>query len=238
MLKKMVKTIGTAALSLSAFAALPGAAQAAVGLNGSYYTFSSGPSSAADALSKMAAASGPTATFTATSICYPNCNSSNNYVSDSTSLTSFLGSGATNLSASAANVTSLANHALDLTGYITFSSAGTYSFSTGSDDGSMLYIDGQLVVNNDGLHSYATASGSVSLAAGEHTIRVLQFENGGDTGLAAMINGSAINTNNSAYSLSTLSAVPEPATWGMMILGFGAMGVALRRSRRESTITA
>ena len=28
------------------------------------------------------------------------------------------------------------------------------------------------------------------------------------------------------------SAVPEPATWAMMLLGFGGMGVALRRRRR------
>lgn len=29
------------------------------------------------------------------------------------------------------------------------------------------------------------------------------------------------------------SAVPEPATWAMMLLGFGAAGTALRRSRRR-----
>ena len=29
------------------------------------------------------------------------------------------------------------------------------------------------------------------------------------------------------------SAVPEPATWAMMLLGFGAVGTALRRSRRR-----
>lgn len=32
-------------------------------------------------------------------------------------------------------------------------------------------------------------------------------------------------------------AVPEPATWGMMILGFGIMGAAMRR-RRNSVLTA
>ena len=32
-------------------------------------------------------------------------------------------------------------------------------------------------------------------------------------------------------SLTALQAVPEPATWAMMVLGFGAMGAALRRRR-------
>lgn len=31
------------------------------------------------------------------------------------------------------------------------------------------------------------------------------------------------------------SAVPEPATWGMMLLGFGAMGLVLRRRRQGQT---
>lgn len=29
------------------------------------------------------------------------------------------------------------------------------------------------------------------------------------------------------------AAVPEPATWAMMLLGFGAMGVTMRRRRRQ-----
>ena len=32
------------------------------------------------------------------------------------------------------------------------------------------------------------------------------------------------------------SAVPEPATWGMMTLGFGAMGLAMRRRRADTRI--
>lgn len=32
-----------------------------------------------------------------------------------------------------------------------------------------------------------------------------------------------------------VGAVPEPGTWAMMLLGFGAMGVSLRRRRKSST---
>ena len=32
-------------------------------------------------------------------------------------------------------------------------------------------------------------------------------------------------------------AVPEPATWAMMLVGFGGMGVALRRRRRQTGFT-
>lgn len=35
-----------------------------------------------------------------------------------------------------------------------------------------------------------------------------------------------------AYSLGSLtSAMSEPATWGLMIVGFGVVGVAARRRR-------
>ena len=36
--------------------------------------------------------------------------------------------------------------------------------------------------------------------------------------------------------LSLTNGVPEPSTWAMMLLGFGAMGVALRRRRRPTAI--
>lgn len=37
---------------------------------------------------------------------------------------------------------------------------------------------------------------------------------------------------------STSRAVPEAATWALMLLGFGAIGVALRRSRKELALAA
>lgn len=36
-------------------------------------------------------------------------------------------------------------------------------------------------------------------------------------------------------ALFSTGAVPEPATWAMMLLGFGGIGVAMRRSRRRGS---
>jgi hypothetical protein len=35
-----------------------------------------------------------------------------------------------------------------------------------------------------------------------------------------------------------LPGVPEPATWAMMLLGLGALGVAMRRRTRPETMPA
>jgi len=37
---------------------------------------------------------------------------------------------------------------------------------------------------------------------------------------------------NGAYNVTYSFAVPEPATWALMILGFGAVGFAMRRRRQ------
>ena len=45
----------------------------------------------------------------------------------------------------------------------------------------------------------------------------------------------AISVRNDGFKLSSLvvtADVPEPATWGMMVLGFGLVGSAIRRSRK------
>jgi hypothetical protein len=39
-----------------------------------------------------------------------------------------------------------------------------------------------------------------------------------------------------SLSISSTSAVPEPATWAMMIFGMGMVGAALRRSRSKATV--
>jgi len=73
--------------------------------------------------------------------------------------------------------------ALRFTGNLRVPASGRYTFYTNSDDGSRLYIDGELVVNNDGLHGMIEKSGSINLPAGLHPIIVTYFDNGGSDGL-------------------------------------------------------
>ncbi len=57
-------------------------------------------------------------------------------------------------------------------------------FTLESDDGAQLWIDGQLVVDNDGLHGRLAKSGVAVLEAGPHPIRVTWFNATGSAALA------------------------------------------------------
>jgi PA14 domain len=63
---------------------------------------------------------------------------------------------------------------------------GTYTFATASDDGSWLYVDRELVVDNGGFHSTQLAKGSIHLTRGVHAIFVKYFQQGGGFDLRIM----------------------------------------------------
>lgn len=72
-------------------------------------------------------------------------------------------------------------YAFTFDGLIKIEEDGVYDFFTDSDDGSQLYLDGKLVVDNDGMHGLEEAKGAVPLQKGLHKIKVTYFEkNGGD----------------------------------------------------------
>lgn len=58
--------------------------------------------------------------------------------------------------------------------------AGQCHFRLGSDDGSKLMVNGEVVANNDGFHSLQEVNGTVYLEAGSHQLIVDFFEGGGD----------------------------------------------------------
>jgi len=66
--------------------------------------------------------------------------------------------------------------AIDYNGKFWIEKPGFYRFRLTSDDGSMLYIDGQLIIDNDGQHSPEPRRGTLRLAGGVHTIRVVYFQ--------------------------------------------------------------
>ena len=81
----------------------------------------------------------------------------------------------------------LDNFGVVFSGLIEVSDEGEYVFKTNSDDGSRLWVDGQRVVDNDGIHGMKTATGKVRLKAGFHEVRIEYFENsGGEKLLASM----------------------------------------------------
>ena len=83
--------------------------------------------------------------------------------------------------------------ALRFTGYIEAPADGLYTFYTNSDDGSRLYIGGDPVVNNDGLHAPVEASGIVRLAAGKHPIIVTFFQRAGGAALEVSYEGPGVD---------------------------------------------
>jgi predicted alpha-1,2-mannosidase len=68
--------------------------------------------------------------------------------------------------------------AMIFSGYIFAPADGVYSFYLSSDDGSVLKIAGQEVVNNDGSHSNAKASGRIALMKGYYPFELRYFDGG------------------------------------------------------------
>jgi type 1 glutamine amidotransferase len=72
--------------------------------------------------------------------------------------------------------------AIRWTGLLRVPADGTYTLALESDDGSKLWIDGALVVDNSGLHPMEQKSAEVALKKGDVGLRIDFFENGGDAG--------------------------------------------------------
>jgi len=219
------------------------------GLLGSYYKFSSSSNigSLANANILESSSGGPTATFTTTEICFPDCAGTS--ISDSSTMTQFLNGHTSSFSyTSATQPTSIDHSAITLTGYISITSAGTYNFNLGSDDGSSLSIGGTSVINNDTDHSYQVDSGSATFTqAGLYAISLQYFEDSGSTGLELYASDNSGNcvigrsancasgsTTTGLFYSSLPSSTPAPEPASILIFGAGLGGLALvrRRSRR------
>jgi MYXO-CTERM domain-containing protein len=223
---------------------------AGTGLNGSYYDFSSSIgtlSSLAQTNQLISTMGAATATFTTTAVCFPDCGGTS--VSDSGSLSTLLNGNVSNFAYTTPGVTttSLDHGAMIVSGYIAITHAGSYTFYLGSDDGSQLLIGGQSVINNDGLHSFNTSTGTATFAAaGLYSISAEYFENTGVTGFdlygvdnsnGQCITGRAANCAPGTAQSSILygsvpTAAPEPGSLAILAAGLLGLAGAARWRRR------
>jgi hypothetical protein len=73
----------------------------------------------------------------------------------------------------------------------------------------------------------ATGGSPLNLASGTHNGATIY----GAADLRQCTTGGQCTTGPVGFTLQQTPAVPEPATWGMMLIGFGVVGAAMRRRR-------
>jgi hypothetical protein len=103
-------------------------------------------------------------------------------------------------------------HGVRFRGIITVPAAGDWTFSTTSDDGSVLWINGTKVVDNDGVHSLQTRSGTIPLPAGAAFFDLKYFNAGGDASVIASWSGPTVPVTTvipaTAFTCDPVLAVP------------------------------
>lgn len=89
--------------------------------------------------------------------------------------------------------TTLDGVGLRFTGYFHAPADGVYTFALRSNDGSRLYLDNALLVDNGGQHKMETQSAVIALRAGYHPMELTFFESGGEEGLELYLEGPGID---------------------------------------------
>ena len=98
-------------------------------------------------------------------------------------------------------------------------------FAAPGDPTYYYFTSGPTFLNGSGVRFNAGAASNISFFA-QSGVTVDPYRVGGNGTILAYVNASS----------SAVAAVPETATWGMMILGFGVIGGAMRQRRRATTV--
>jgi hypothetical protein len=123
-------------------------------------------------------------------------------------------------------------------------------------------VSDELILQADFQQDTGFVDVSSFIAAGMNNITITDFNAGGiwsygydfqvngvtvDEGSCGLAGISGCNGGDQSVGLvyshdpdvpNGVVAIPEPATWALLILGFGSAGAALRRSRRTARLTA
>jgi hypothetical protein len=117
-------------------------------------------------------------------------------------VTSFINVPAGNSTWSVPNGGNTVNVCVQWDAYFYASAAGTYTFTTTSDDGSLLFIGSTKVVDNNFSQGVTARSGLVSLDSGFHRITVMYGQGGGGFAMSATSSfnsGTAVDINTNLF---------------------------------------
>lgn len=84
-------------------------------------------------------------------------------------------------------------YAIRFSGDVNAPKEGRYKFYTESDDGTRLYIDGKLVVDNGGIHPAQERNGEIDLKPGPHSFVLQYFQGGGEAVMKVRWKGPGID---------------------------------------------
>jgi hypothetical protein len=129
--------------------------------------------------------------------------------------------------------------------YLAVGAGGSYTAALGGAQ-VFSYILGSIDTYNSVLLTFA--SGSSLLLTGQQIVgQSVAFDANGNSSVAGRVTydlggtdafvSATFTSTKAAFEIDDLvTAAPEPATWGMMILGFGLAGAQLRSRRRSAKL--
>lgn len=126
--------------------------------------------------------------------------------------------------------------AIDYRGRFWIEKPGVYQFALTSDDGAKLYIDDELIVNNDGIHPPEVKMGSVRLSGGIHRIRVSYFQ-GPRWAVALVLRVAGPGEEWRIFSTNEFKPPPNPETWAYPDAGYSAISAVPGPELRVSSVT-
>lgn len=102
--------------------------------------------------------------------------------------------------------------AIDYSGRFWIDKPGEYRFELTSDDGSLLFVDNKLVIDNWGIHPPVTLTGKIQLSGGIHAIRVPYFQ-GIKYQVALVLKIAGPGEQFRVFSTEEFKPPADPETW-------------------------
>jgi hypothetical protein len=141
----------------------------------------------------------------------------------------------------------LYRYTVEWSGYLVIHRPGRYRFTTTSDDGSELTIEGQTVVSNTGVHGPQEAHGHITLTRGLHPISLRYLQNGGpyalavtwglEYGPAAPLTTHSLVANPTSYAGFWLLAIAPTIVGLLAATAFWLALAPLSRARERWSLT-